>query len=105
MKQFEITSRLPNIRGEPLITVHGVLRIQPFTPRSVSGKTYWITKAEVSVRTAFGSSTRTMGIIFDKVRGWEFALSIKPLVVSLPRSSWFLRQTLVRLEFTKSLVG
>ena len=76
MKQFEITSRLPNIRGEPRTTVQGVLRIQPFTPRSVSGKTYWITKAEVSVRTAFGSSTRTMGIIFDKVRGWEYALSV-----------------------------
>jgi hypothetical protein len=76
MKQFEITSCLPNSQGEQRITVQGLLRIQPFTPKFVNGKTYWITKVEVSVRTALGNSTRAMGIIFDKMRGWEYALSV-----------------------------
>jgi hypothetical protein len=76
MKQFENTSCLPDLQGEPRITVRGLLRVQPFTPKLVNGKTYWITKAEVSVRTALGSSTRAMAIIFDKIRGWEYALSV-----------------------------
>ena len=76
MKQFEITSCLPNLQGEQRIAVLGLLRVQPFTPKLVNGKTYWITKAEVSVRTPLGSSTRAMGIIFDKIEGWEYALSI-----------------------------
>src|SRR6478672_2779890 len=74
MKQFEITSCLLDLQGD--ITVRGLLRVQPYTPKLVNGKTYWITKAEVSVRTALGSSTRAMGIIFDKIRGLEFALSV-----------------------------
>jgi hypothetical protein len=76
MKQFEITSCLPKIRGEPRNPVQGLLRVQPFTPKLVNGKTYWITKAEVSVRTALGSSTRAMGIIFDKIKGREYALLV-----------------------------
>jgi hypothetical protein len=76
MKQFEITSCLPKIRGERRNSVQGLLRVQPFTPKLVNGKTYWITKAEVSVRTALGSSTRAMGIIFDKIKGREYALSV-----------------------------
>jgi hypothetical protein len=76
MKQLESTSCLPNLQGEQRITVQGLLRIQPFTPKSVNGKAYWITRAEVSVRTAVGNSTRAMGIILDKIRGWEYALSI-----------------------------
>jgi hypothetical protein len=76
MKQFEITSCLPTIRGERRNRVQGLLCVQPFTPKLVNGKTYWITKAEVSVRTALGSSTRAMGIIFDKIKGREYALSV-----------------------------
>jgi hypothetical protein len=76
MKQFEITSCLPKIRGEQRNPVQGLLRVQPFTPKLVNGKTYWITKAEVSVRTELGSSTRAMGIIFDKIKGREYALSV-----------------------------
>jgi hypothetical protein len=79
MKQFKITSCLPDFQGEPRITVRGILRVQPYTPKLVNGKTYWITKAEVSVRTALGSSTRAMGIIFDKMRGLEYALSVADL--------------------------
>ena len=76
MKQLESTSCLPNLEGEQRITVQGLLRVQPFTPELVNGKAYWITRAEVSVRTAVGNSTRAMGIIFDKIRGWEYALSV-----------------------------
>ena len=76
MKEFEITSCLPNLQGEQRVTILGVLRVQPFTPGSVNGKTYWVTKAEVSVKTAFGNSPRVMGIIFDKERGWEYALFV-----------------------------
>ena len=76
MKQFEITSCLPTIRGERRNRVQGLLCVQPFTPKLVNGKTYWFTKAEVSVRTALGSSTRAMGIIFDKIKGREYALSV-----------------------------
>ncbi len=76
MKQFEITSCSPKLRGDQRITDQVLLRVQPFTPKLVNGETYWTTKAEVSVRTAFGSSTRAMGIIFDKIRGWEYALSV-----------------------------
>jgi hypothetical protein len=76
MKQFEITSCLPKLGGDQRITDQGLLRVQPFTPKLVNGKTYWITKAEVSVRTALGSSTRAMGIIFDKIKGREYALSV-----------------------------
>ncbi len=76
MKEFEITSCLPNLQGEQRATILGVLRVQPFTPSLVNGKTYWVTKAEVSVKTAFGNSPRVMGIIFDKERGWEYALFI-----------------------------
>ena len=76
MKQLESTSCLPKLEGEQRITVQGLLRVQPFTPELVNGKAYWITRAEVSVRTAMGNSTRAMGIIFDKIRGWEYALSV-----------------------------
>jgi hypothetical protein len=76
MKQFEIISCPPKLRGDQRITDEGLLRVQPFTPKLVNGNTYWITKAEVSVRTALGSSTRAMGIIFDKINGREYALSI-----------------------------
>ena len=76
MKQFEITSCLPNLQGEQSTTVRGILRVQPFTPKLINGKIFWITRAEVSVRTAVGNSTRAMGIIFDKIRGWEYALSV-----------------------------
>jgi hypothetical protein len=53
MKQFEITSCPPKLRGDQRITDEGLLRVQPFTPKLVNGNTYWITKAEVSVRTAW----------------------------------------------------
>src|ERR1700722_11240131 len=76
MKQFEITSCLSNIRGERRNRVQGLLCVQPFTPKLANGNTYWITKAKVSGRTALGSSTRAMGIIFDKIKGREYALSI-----------------------------
>jgi hypothetical protein len=76
MKQFKITSCLLSLQEDQHITDQSLLRVQPFTPKLVNGKTYWITKAEVSVRTALGSSTRAMGIIFDKIRGWEYALSV-----------------------------
>src|SRR6202030_511876 len=76
MKQFEIISCLPKLRGEPRNPVQGLLRVQSFTPKLVNSKTYWITKAEVSVRTASGSSTRAMGIIFDEIKGREYALSV-----------------------------
>jgi hypothetical protein len=76
MKQFETTSCLPNLQGEQRTTVRGLLRVQPFTPKLVNGKTYWITRAEVSVRTALGNSTRAMGIILDKIKGREYALSV-----------------------------
>jgi hypothetical protein len=79
MKQFEITSCLPNLQGEQRTTVRGVLRVQPFTPKLVNGKIFWITRAEVSVRTALGSSTRAMGIILDKIKGLEYALSVAAL--------------------------
>jgi hypothetical protein len=76
MKQFGSTSCLSNLQEEQRITVQGLLRVQPFTPKLVNGKAYWITRAEVSVRTAVGNSTRAMGIILDKIRGWEYALSV-----------------------------
>jgi hypothetical protein len=79
MKQFEITSCLPNLHGEQSTTVRGVLRVQPFTPKLINGKIFWITRAEVSVRTVLGSSTRAMGIILDKIRGLEYALSVAAL--------------------------
>jgi hypothetical protein len=75
MKQFEITSCLPNPQGGQR-TVRGLLRVQPFTPKLINGKIYWITRAEVSVKTALGNSTRAMGIILDKIRGLEYALSV-----------------------------
>jgi hypothetical protein len=75
MKQFEIISCLPNLHGEQR-TVRGLLRVQPFTPKLINGKIYWTTRAEVSVRTALGNSTRAMGIILDKTRGLEYALSV-----------------------------
>jgi hypothetical protein len=76
MKEFEITSCLPNLQGEQRTTVRGLLRVQPFTPELVDGKIYWITIAEVSVRTASGNSTLAMGIILDKTKGLEYALSV-----------------------------
>jgi hypothetical protein len=76
MKQFEITSCLPNLQGEQRTTVRGLLRVQPFTPELVNGKIYWITIAEVSVRTASGNSTLAMGIILDKIKGLEYALPV-----------------------------
>jgi hypothetical protein len=76
MKQFEITSCLPNLQGEQRTTVRGLLRVQPFTPKLIGDKMYWITRAEVSVRTGLGNSTRAMGIILDKIRGLEYALSV-----------------------------
>jgi hypothetical protein len=76
MKQFEITSCLPNLQGEQRTKVRGLLRLQPFTPELVNGKIYWITIAEVSVRTASGNSTLAMGIILDKIKGLEYALSV-----------------------------
>ena len=79
MKHFEITSCLPNLQGEQSTTVRGVLRVQPFTPKLINGKIFWITRAEVSVRTVLGSSTRAMGIILDKIRGLEYALSLAAL--------------------------
>ena len=36
MKQFEITSCLPNLQGEQSTTVRGILRVQPFTPKSLT---------------------------------------------------------------------
>jgi hypothetical protein len=79
MKQFEITSCLPNLQGEQSTTVRGILRVQPFTPKLINGKIFWITRAEVTVRTVLGSSTRSMGIILDKIRGLEYALSVAAL--------------------------
>jgi len=49
MKEFEITSCLPNLQREQG-TILGVLRIQPFTPESVNAKIYWVTKADVPVK-------------------------------------------------------
>jgi hypothetical protein len=79
MKQFEITSCLPNLQGEQSTKVRGILRVQPFTPKLIKGKIFWITRAEVTVRTVLGSSTRAMGIILDKIRGLEYALSVAAL--------------------------
>jgi hypothetical protein len=76
MKEFEITSSGPNLPGEQRPITRGFLRVQPFTPKLVNGKIYWITKAEVSAKTALGNSTRAMGIILDKIRGLEYAMSV-----------------------------
>jgi hypothetical protein len=76
MKVFEITSCLRNTQGEQLGTVLGVLRVPPFTPKSLNGKIYWVTKAEVSAEMAFGKAFGVMGIIFDQEKGWEYALPV-----------------------------
>src|SRR6478609_3429632 len=34
------------------------------------------TKADVSVKTALGISSRVVAVIFDKQRGWEYTLSV-----------------------------
>jgi hypothetical protein len=67
MKEFEVICP-PNANK-------AVLRVLPFTSKCVNGKTYLVTRAEVSVEADFGPP-KGVGLIFDKGNGKEYALTI-----------------------------
>jgi hypothetical protein len=79
MKKFEVSYCLSNLQGSPGDTKHAVLRVLPFTPMSINGKTYWVTQADVSMKTALGSQRKAVGLIFDKEKGREYALAMNDL--------------------------
>jgi hypothetical protein len=75
MKEFEVLP-LSNSKRSGRITNQAILRVLPFTPVSVNGKTYLITQADVSLETPFGTPHQGVGLVFDKENGWEYALNI-----------------------------
>jgi hypothetical protein len=77
MKEFEVSYRLSNVQGARRDTNQAVLRVLPFTPTPVNGKTYWVTKADVSVKTALGNRRKAVGLIFDRENAREYALGIE----------------------------
>jgi hypothetical protein len=68
MKEFEVTC-LPNANK-------AVLRVLPFTSKWLNGKTYLVTRAEVSIETEFGTPRKGVGLIFDKENEREYALTM-----------------------------
>jgi hypothetical protein len=98
MKEFEVIC-LSNSRRKERITNQAVLRVLPFTPKSVNGKTYLITQADVSMETAFGTPRKSVGLIFDKENGREYALSIDDFNLFMETGNL----SLLRKESTRSL--
>jgi hypothetical protein len=75
MRQFEVAYRVPP-KGTKRLSNSAVLRVPPFSPKAINEKTYWVTKVEISVRTASGNLPNVVGLIFDKENGMEYALTI-----------------------------
>jgi hypothetical protein len=77
MKEFEVSNCPANLQEMPCGTRQATLRVLPFTPTSVNGKTYWITQADISMKTALGNQSTAVGFIFDREMGREYALAIE----------------------------
>ena len=75
MKEFEVIC-LPATERTKRITNKAVLRVLPFTSKWLNGKTYLVTQAYVSVETNFGTPQKSVGLVFDKESGREYALTI-----------------------------
>jgi hypothetical protein len=75
VKEFEVIC-LPATEGTKRIANKAVLRVLPFTSKWLNGKTYLVTQAYVSVETKFGTPQKSVGLIFDKENGREYALTI-----------------------------
>jgi hypothetical protein len=75
IKEFEVIC-FSNPQRTERIASQAVLRVLPFSPRSVNGKTYLVSQADVSVETPFGTPRKSVGLIFDQESGWEYALTI-----------------------------
>ena len=75
MKEFEVICP-PATEGKKRIANNAVLRVLPFTSKWLNGKTYLVTQAYVSVETKFGTPQKSVGLIFDKENGREYALTI-----------------------------
>ena len=76
MKEFEVSEYPAHLREAPCGTRQAILRVLPFTPTSVNGKTYWISQADISMETALGNQSKAVGFIFDREMGREYALAI-----------------------------
>ena len=76
MKEFELVS-LSNPPGREHFRNPAILRVLPFTPWSVNGKTYLITQASLSLEKAFGTPRKGVALIFDKENGREYALTVE----------------------------
>jgi hypothetical protein len=75
VKEFELIS-LPATEGTKRIASKAVLRVLPFTSKRLKGKTYLVTHAYVSIETNFGTPQKGVGLIFDKEKRREYALTI-----------------------------
>jgi hypothetical protein len=76
MKEFEVSDCPADLQETPCGTRQAILRVLPFTPTSVNGKTYWITQADISMETSLGNQSKEIGFIFDREMGREYALAI-----------------------------
>jgi hypothetical protein len=78
MKEFEVLC-LSNSKRSERIASQAIVRVLPFTPISVNGKTYLISQVDVSLETPLGAPHQSVGLVFDKENGWEYALNIDDL--------------------------
>jgi hypothetical protein len=75
VKEFEVIC-LSATEGTKRVANKAILRVMPFTSKSLSGKAYLVTQAYVSVESNLGSPQKGVGLIFDKENGREYALTI-----------------------------
>jgi hypothetical protein len=75
MKEFEVVF-LSKPEGKERITNQAVLRVLPFSSKSVNGKTYLVSQADISVGTNAGTPRKGAGLIFDRENGREYALAV-----------------------------
>jgi hypothetical protein len=75
VKEFEVIC-LSATEGTKRIANKAVLRVLPFTSKWLNGKTYLVTQAYVSVETNLGTPQKSVGLVFDKENGREYALMI-----------------------------
>jgi hypothetical protein len=78
MKEFEVLC-LSNYKTSERMVSQAIVRVLPFTPVSVNGKTYLITRADVSLEAPRETPHQSVGLVFDKENGWEYALNINDL--------------------------
>jgi hypothetical protein len=75
VKEFEVIC-LSATEGTKFIANKAVLRVLPFTSKWLNGKIYLVTQAYVSVETDLGTPQKSVGLVFDKENGREYALMI-----------------------------